>query len=381
MMNEEILNQLTNALKAIKEILQYANKILFTIIPAIFTINGITIEKIFNPINWSKNRKACKYILLGKVQDESFRNYLKRYGVFAFDMVMIIINIFVIIGVVELFILFADIRMGEIGIENSVAILVSMMVGIIIIASYIGIKGHSQLDKKVKPMISVFCEGILIIMLETLLVQNMKICVAILAIVSISFTFSIIITLYQCGVYKIHNFFSVIISRIVRFFILVGYSLYFFVKLESLKYYIIILPWIALCCFEYIWIGKKDDTRVANVIVHTKHGEKITKEKIIQYEGNKIGYKLLDGKEEIVDDDEIEMITYQIKHSFYKRYKAKYRVECKLRNGDVLMYQRYKLINDSWVRFFITERGVKNAIIIKIRDTEKITEERLKTDI
>ena len=64
----------------------------------------------------------------------------------------------------------------------------------------------------------------------------------------------------------------------------------------------------------------------------------------------------------------------QRKHLLRKNYKPKHTVECKLRNGDILQYQGYQLIRASWVGFFKVEKGIKDILILKIKDTERITE-------
>lgn len=376
MMNVDILNQINDKWLNNEQILENMKLLWFTILPTIATLYG-WIKPTLKKFSLNKNSRARKGILLGKVGDESLRNFLKRYGVLVCDMVMIIINVLIIFGIMNLFALFDGIRKSNISVKVCAVILILMVTVIIIIAALIGKKRYSQLYRKIKPMMCAVCGGMLAIILATFFEQNPIVCKAILAIVSITFISSIVITLYQCGVYKVYKYPVIIICRTIRIIMLVGYSLYTFIKLQFCGDNIIIITWMVLCCIEYFWIGKKDDTRFVNVVLHTKCGEKITREKIIQYEGNKIGYKLLDGREEIVDDDAIEMITYQIEHLPYKSYKAKYTVECKLRNGNILKYQDYSLINDSWVHFSTYEEGVRNVSIMKIKDTEEIMEEKI----
>ena len=83
---------------------------------------------------------------------------------------------------------------------------------------------------------------------------------------------------------------------------------------------------------------------------------------------------MLDGREEILDENEIETITYQRKHLFCKYYKPKHIVECQFRDGNISRYQGYRLIRASWVSFFKIEKGIEDVLILKIKDTERITE-------
>ena len=246
--------------------------------------------------------------------------------------------------------------------------------GLIIITALLGKKRHLKLYNKVVPMAFAFCEGTLFIMLFTLSVKNIEKYVGVLAIISILITATIIITLHKFGIYKNYQYPSVIICRAIMYIILIAYSLYCFITLEAIDNGSIVLVWMILCYIEYICIEKKDTTRIACVTLHTKNGKKITKDKIIQYEEDKVGYKLLDGREEILDENEIETITYQRKHLFCKYYKPKHIVECQFRDGNISRYQGYRLIRASWVSFFKIEKGIEDVLILKIKDTERITE-------
>lgn len=312
--------------------------------------------------------------------DESLEDFIGKIGVFGLEMLMIILNMFVILGITEIFVLFASIAAGIIDSKNSAIILILIMAVIIIVAALIGKHQHSKLCKRVKPMAVVFCEGVLIIMLVTLLAKDanaVQRCLYVLIGVSTLFSAAMIVTFYMCGIYKNYKHPILIITRAIRYILLIRYNIYFFIKLQVIEN-ITLWPciYIILCCFEYLWIEINNDKNVVKVIIHSKNGDKETKNKIIQYEENKIGYKLLDGKEEIVDNEEIEMISYQRKHLIFKGYKERSRVVCKLRSGEILQYRGYRLIRDSWVELFSTEGGIKEVLIIKTRDTEKIIEEK-----
>jgi len=136
------------------------------------------------------------------------------------------------------------------------------------------------------------------------------------------------------------------------------------------------MVWSLSCYFEYIWILTHDDINRVSVILHTKLGEKITRDKIIQYETDKIGYTLLNGKVEIIDNDEVEAITYRINHLLLKGNDEKKRVTCKLRSGKLVEFQNYRLVNDTWVKLIKDKNRTRDVLMVKIKDTESIVEEK-----
>jgi len=111
---EELLRTLVNTqiLKAYIE--NNVGKYMFTIVPAFFTCFGISFRNILFFFRFDKNRNACKYVILNKIRDESLINYMKKVLVFGFELYIFLINMPVMIGVAELFILFANMRTGVI---------------------------------------------------------------------------------------------------------------------------------------------------------------------------------------------------------------------------------------------------------------------------
>lgn len=375
-MMEEILRGLVEQQLLEKFTTEWFGKLLFTIFPAIFTCLGFSFKDIFKVFKLNKNRRACKYVLLNKVNDDSFESYIKKFAILLFEMFIIIINVLVICGVIEIFVLFANIRGGAINDKTSVVILTLIIAVILIVVAFVGKNRHARLLKNAKLMVFLLSEGILTTMWTTLLAKKVEICLITLSIFSILFIFSLIFTVHKCEIYKKHNYCVVKIVRAVRYIMLAVDTFIYFTELRFIENNITVAIWIVLCCFEYIWIVAHDDVNRVNVTLHTKSGELVTKDKIMQYEEDKIGYRLLDGKKEIVDNDEVEKITYQRRHLIFKENVTKKKVECKLRSGKVFQYQSYVLVRDSWVEFARNEKGIREILLMKTRDIEKITEEK-----
>lgn len=114
-MNVDMLDIFGDGL-AFKELtINLLQLLLLSILPAIFTYSGISIKDILKIINLNKNKRVCKYVLLSKVWDDSLESYIKKLAVFALEMLMIVLNIYVILGVIEIFVFFASIRAWILG--------------------------------------------------------------------------------------------------------------------------------------------------------------------------------------------------------------------------------------------------------------------------
>ncbi len=385
-MNTDMLNILAENLSSevfishLKEL--SLEKIVSMVVTVVFTVFGYSIKDIFKLFN--KNGRAYRYALLSKVYHDNIKNYLKKIAVYTLELLMILLSTYVIIGIVEMYVFFAHIVQGDIVGKNVLAILILIIAGTIVAGAFMGKRGYLKIFERykfyeniksckiVEPLIVVFGMDVLaVFMLALLLPQNYKMCLFVLAVISVSFVFAIITAFHRCSIYKNYKYPKKRIIEKLHYIILISYTAFYFLKsLISYEYisfwiWIWLLAWIMLSCLEYIFIFLNDDISTVKVTLYTKNGEKITKDKIVQYGENKIGYRLLDGKEEIIDDSEIEMITYQEEHYIRKGYKDKEKVECKLRNGNILHYGGVRLIRESWAELYKTEEGDKRSVNYK----------------
>lgn len=355
--------------------------ILITVIPAIFTSFGISYKDIFNNIFFNKNKRASRYVLLYKVWDESLESYIKRLGIYFLENFLIVLDVLILVGIVELFVFFSSIVIGKIHINGSF-ILVLIMVVLILVAAFIG---KCQYLQRLKILGLVFCESILVVIFAGICfknIQNLNICLYILQGVSSAVEIAIIYTFYNIGLYRNYKSYKsckypMYIIRGMKYLMIIVYNFCFFIIRQNSENLFLWLSyiWIAINLLEFILVVKNDETRLAEVTIYQKNKNEITKNKIIQYAGGKIGFKTLDGKEKVIDSDTIEKIVYTRSHLFNKKVKCKKKVKCTLRNEKILQYQGYQLVTDLWMLLYKTEDEVMEVLIIKTQEMKEIVEE------
>lgn len=131
------------------------------------------------------------------------------------------------------------------------------------------------------------------------------------------------------------------------------------------------------------------------VTIHTVEGVKTTKSRIMQYECNKIMYKLEDGTIEVIDEDSILYMSYitpvgfrSIKYKIihltkyicmrFKKYPMKNSsVECLFKGKELEEIQTYEIINykyiqESWIRMEVRDGDYKFDIIVNANRVKKI---------
>ncbi len=350
---------------------------LITVIPAIFTSFGISYKDMFDNNFLNKNKRAVRHVLLYKVWDESLESYIKRLGIYLLENLLIVLDTLILVGIVELFVLFSSVAIGKIHI-NGPFILVLIMVVLILVAAFIG---KCQYLQRLKILGLVFCESILVVIFVGICfknIQNLNIYLYILLGVSFAVGIAIIYTFYNIGLYRNYKCckYLMYIIRGIKYLMIMTCNFYFFIIRQNIEnLFCWRYMWIAINLLEFILVVKNDKTRLAEVTIYQKNKNEITKNKIIQYAGEKIGFKTLDGKEKVVDSDTIEKIVYTRSHLFNKKVKCKKKVKCTLRNGKILQYQGYQLITDLWMQLYKTENGVREVLVIKTQDTEEIVEE------
>lgn len=375
-MREELINYINNISATM--IIQYL--LLTIIIPAIVTFLFRLIINALKSIRRGKNWKAYDYTVIGKIYDESFKNYLSKYGVMAIEAVLPILNLFVMIIIIGIFILFGNIRLRIIDSETGIIIILSIMLAILVIMTILVKQRHLKICRIITPILATFCICILFSMLILFGANRSEQFKYGISIVSTVICISIIITLNKVGLYKRYKYYFVNITRGIRYATLIILTLYHFNSIKIIENNIVYLIYMLICVIEFIYINIYDIEMRANVILLTRHGKKVTKDKIVQYRGDKIKYRMLDGKEVIVDDNEIRAITYRIKHMQCKNYRTKNKVECIFKNGRTYSFQNYFLISDSWVEFFCVKEGIKYVLVLKLKDIEQIVYEKMRRD-
>lgn len=50
--------------------------------------------------------------------------------------------------------------------------------------------------------------------------------------------------------------------------------------------------------------------------------------------------------------------------------------EGKVRSGKLVEFQNYRLVNDTWVKFIKDKNRTRDVLLVKIKDTESMVEEK-----
>lgn len=124
----------------------------------------------------------------------------------------------------------------------------------------------------------------------------------------------------------------------------------------------------------------------ADVIIHTVEGDKVTKRRIMQYENNRVKYELIDGTTEIVEEDDILYISYQLPKlpqiKFLEKIRKKTRVECLLKDIKLdknLSYKikSYKFVGESWIGLKVEQFNKDEKVIINVNRVKKLIEYKI----
>ena len=324
-----------------------------------------------------KNCGAIKYVITDKIKDRSRGEWIRRVVVFYLEAfwVMIIMG-FVWISL-EMTVIYAN-NLND-GMEkfNLVILVAALVIGCFIL---FGGKKVTHTISKLLPLVLAVWISLVIIWLSVI-TMNLRVMYFAMLVSTLLMNGAIIFSLQINNWYRDYNARKINYFRVIRYILIaVGVSncyaqLEFKNEWNASMYNVITGICLILACVEYCMIEVMDETSYAEIIVHTKEGDKITKNKIIYYHGDKVKLVLEYVTKEILDADMIDSITYLEKYPIYKRNRQD-SVECFLKNGDRKKYSYYKLKNDKWILFFKFINGARESILLKTEDVEKVVEQK-----
>ena len=354
------------------------------LISSMLTCMGITLPELFIRIrNW-RNRKVVKYRVLSTINDKSFQ--IKT----SFGLLMDILEIYLALLIMWVAIYLAQKATLEYSQERNLSAYILLLMCMLTII-FCGITGRA---KDVKKSCYYLCSCIIGILLgncfEVLLVtyfyvNNYNISYIILFIfINCSCSFALIEMIYRRIKY---NFLSICRKakkiRVIRSFGTVLCIMYVFWNalysniylFNKWIYAIFLLMWIFLCFLEdfYYVDVESSDTKVEFMIQMENSCDKV-KSKIYQYKGDKVKYELNNGYIKIIDSNEIVSIDYVLNN--YYVFKKNIGI-CFLKNGDIMKFDGYKFIQDSWVSFYKIEEDKKYVRIVSNMRIKEIISETL----
>lgn len=328
-----------------------------------------------------RNRGAIKYIVTYKIQNSSISDSFRKVIVFYLEVFWIIISaVFVLIS---FGIAIVCTNILQKGMEKYCLVILAsaFIVGSLIIF----------IEKKVTHKISKFLPVVLAvwvslgIILLSVITMNQRSMFFAMLVSTLLMNGAIILSLQINNWYRDYKEKKINYCRVIRYILIAVWVSNCYSQLEltngwnSSIYDMVLILYFVLVCVEYFVMEVRDEIGCAEIIIHTKEGDKVTKDKIIYYYGDKVKYVLDDGTEEIIDVDLIDRITCIQKHPSFKSDNEQNRVECFLKNGDIKEYSYYRLKNDKWILFSKCTDGVRESILLKTEDVKKIVEYKKKS--
>lgn len=323
-----------------------------------------------------KNRGAIKYIVTYKIQNRSISDSLRKIFVFYLEVFWIIISAVLVLISFGIAIVYTNILQK--GMEKYyLAILVSaFIVGSLII--FIEKKVTHKISKSLPVVLAVWVSlGIILLSVITL---NQRIMFFAMLVSTLLMNGAIILSLQINNWYMDYKEKKKNYCRVIRYILIAVWVSNCYSQFEltngwnSSMYDMVLILYLVLACVEYFMMEVGDEIGCAEITIHTKEGDKVTKDKIIYYYGDKVKYVLDDGTEEIIDVDLIDRITCIQKHPSFKSGSEQNRVECFLKNGDIKEYSYYRLKNDKWILFSKCTDGARESMLLKTEDVKKVVE-------
>lgn len=353
------------------------SSLILGLISAIITIVGLMasiFKRLFQEINLINENK---YTLVHRIHDESFIEYLKKWARWAYESFIIAFNIFLLYGITWLYVFFVNIRLTMGDLNMAMVIFMVILIVIAIRMEYIRKIRLGMLWEILKKVMDTCFLVILVLMFTSFLLHEKRVIMLVLMFAYIVAMMLGLSIFSGFGMYNNCKCRWIKISRVIRYAGLIVCSLFWLFQngIDEGMYKIVFAVWQIWCIADGIVIRMTDDTNISTVTLHTKDGVKNTRDKIIQHKNNKIEYKLLDGKKTIVDDEQIEKITYQTCAWFCKNSRMKYRVEYVGRDGEITYCHNYQIIKGDWYVFSRREEGVFDIVVMKVKDVRTVTKE------
>lgn len=365
-------------------ILSVMSNLVVPVLINIISLFGIPFfQGLFLKLNDIRNGGAIKYIITDKIKNRNIKDFRRKVAVFYLEVFLVIISAVLVIMFLEIMVVYVTILRKEMEKYYLVILASAFIVGSLIIF----------IEKKVTHKISKFLPSVLaiwfslVILLLSVMTLNRENMYFAMLVSTLLLSGAIILSLQINNWYRDYKEKKINYCRVIRYVLLAVWVSNVFSQLELTNrwdlsmYDMFLILYFALAFVEYYMIEVKDKKGYADIIIHTKEGDKITKEKIIYYYGDRVKYVLDDGTEEIMDVDLIDSITcIQMYSSIISHRKQnKNRVECVLKNGDIKEYSYYKLKNDKWNLFSKFTDDTRESILLKTEDVKKIVEYKKKS--
>lgn len=316
--------------------------------------------------------------LLNKIRHCINISIRREYCIFWLEMLLLPANLFVISFVTNTFVWLTDLRLSSRNSLSGITVIITLLITVLVIQ----ILQKWINNIRVKLIVLIVTECMLVLMLITFNYKNRQNHSLIMAIVTISITFSLNCFHRVIGKYNENNHYVITIIRSIRYTFLCCYTLKTFFTMEVIDCDWIILGWIVLNSFEYlyaIWYKKREPAEIS--LLYTDGLCKTARGNLVQYGRDMVIYSLIDNTEEIIHCNKIQEITFGITckknvilSSFTKQDKN---VICWYSNSKKEEFSNYHFINESWVCFCNICDETRKVKIVNSSDIDTITSTKI----
>lgn len=321
-----------------------------------------------------RNGVAYRKGTIGSVRDETSKSYWKNILSFLYDeFTIVIITVLLLLEMKTVLIIVTYRNTADKKVTDMLVLLIFILLLIlncIVVSGFKNLKGKS--DKVKCIIILVGCDVYLLNVIFLLTVTKKEIFQIVMIVASLGLAACTIIIGMQFGLN--YKYIVVKISKIIRCVMLALYVVMIFIW-ENAGVYVkaITLVWMGLAAFEYIYIiiFKQENEKIKIITIY---GEDITQGAIKRYQGNKVQYKTIKGKNLILSLEDIERIEYERQYWDNRERKKleKQEVKCELYNGNILAANQVMILNEDWIRLEIQENTDILVKILKCKDVRKV---------
>lgn len=357
----------------------------FWLIPAILggigtllTLMGSSLPKLFVQLPEFRNRKTVKYIICDKIlYKRRERSFINAYFLCFCKIYYFLLYPLFFFGFLSIYLKFIS--------KNQYFI--QLVPCIVMGLSYFGAKilKNRSLKGNIYWETLIFIFTMVLLMLNTILYFESN------AIIAVSLALGFIImdicaaslisgifveSCYKSKTVKILTFFR-------HFFFYLTYG-YIYPKqngadnMQNLYYGFIL--WIIFCTLELV-VNQRALKEKVCVNIYTTGGKRITTSRIVQYGGAKVKYKTVEGVTEIIDEEDIQYISYippqRISTDLMEAIRGESSVDCVFKNIELQETEHYKITTykykcESWILMNLKAQEGRCNIIINANRIKKI---------
>ena len=324
-----------------------------------------------------KNRKCIKRILINNVTQETLKDNLKKFLTYVIELFMPVGSMLLLYGVISALSFFIKYRLfvDQITKEEYDNFFMKLISFIIIWLCFFMCKNIKKIFTSLLWIWTSVIVGMYFICEISFRVQSPK-CLFLLTGVVVVCIIGICVCVFaKMGAYNNYHNFWCKLSLFSRYFFLAFFIIRYFIVLKAPNIDILMIVWSVLCIMEYFYILWYQNDKPVSVCIQTKDDKKDVVGKIIEYEGDRVKYTLLNGDNEIIDGSKIEEISYQRTLQSWEEFIYSHMKQKNIyisADNKKLNFQNYRMLDEYWEKFWKIENGKMNVSVLRVEKGECI---------